>query len=435
MREKTDALVLGGGGREHAIVHALSKSDVIGEIHCAPGNPGIAELARIHDADPRDARAISALCEKNGIEFAVIGPEAPLAAGLSDALREAGIKVFGPGAKGAMLESSKAFSKAFMARHGIPTAPFDICDTADKCAAALAKRKPPYVVKADGLAAGKGVFLPDGADEAMEICRGLLSGETLGEAGRTLVIEDYLPGSELTVLAVTDGKSFRLLPPSRDHKRAYEGDKGPNTGGMGAYSPVRLPERVLPRVADEVMRPTLSGLASEGIEYRGVIYMGLMLAERGEDTEISVVEYNVRFGDPEAQAVLPLLRGDFGRLALSAAEGTLGGCPDIEYGGSAFCVVMASGGYPGKFRKGLTISGLENENVPAGTFVYHSGTAKDGAGNIVTNGGRVLSVVGTGGDFASARKNAYARVAGIAFEDMRCRRDIGWSEERCLKSE
>ncbi|MDR1137620.1 MAG: phosphoribosylamine--glycine ligase [Synergistaceae bacterium] len=429
MRGKTDVLVLGSGGREHAIVHALSKSNVIGKIHCAPGNPGIAELARIHDADPCDKEAIRALCEKNGIDFVMVGPEAPLAAGLSDALRSAGIKVFGPGAGGAVLEGSKAFSKSFMARHGIPTAPFDICHTEEDCAAAIAKREPPFVIKADGLAAGKGVFLPDGVGEALEICRGLLSGETLGESGRTLIIEDFLPGKELTVLAVTDGESFKFLPPSRDHKRIFDGDRGPNTGGMGAYSPVRLPDRVSARVADEVMRPTLRGLASEGIEYRGVIYLGLMLTEAGGDIKISVVEYNVRFGDPETQAVLPLLTGDFGQLALSAAEGTLRGCPDVEYSGNAFCVVAASGGYPGKFRKGVAISGLDDENAPAGTFVYHSGTAKDGGGNIVTNGGRVLSAVGTGRDFAAARDNAYARVAGITFEDMHYRKDIGWSEE------
>jgi phosphoribosylamine--glycine ligase len=429
MSEKTDTLVLGGGGREHAIVHALSKSNVIGKIHCAPGNPGIAELAAVHDADPCDAEAILALCEKNEIKFVLIGPEAPLAAGLSDALRGAGIKVFGPGAKGAALEASKAFSKGFMARHGIPTAPFDICHTEDDCAAALAKRNPPFVIKADGLAAGKGVFLPDDIEEALEICRGLLSGETLGESGRTLVIEDYLPGHELTVLAVTDGKSFELLPPSRDHKRVYDGDRGPNTGGMGSYSPVRLPGDILPRATDEVMRPTLSGLASEGIEYRGVIYMGLMLTETGGSTKISVVEYNVRFGDPETQVVLPLLREDFGLLALSAAEGALRGGHGVEYGGNAFCVVMASGGYPGKFRRGVRISGLNGENAPAGAFVYHSGTAINDDGDIVTNGGRVLSVVGTGGDFAAARKNAYARVAEITFENMHYRRDIGWSEE------
>ncbi|MDR2780061.1 MAG: phosphoribosylamine--glycine ligase [Synergistaceae bacterium] len=429
MGEKNDALVLGGGGREHAIVHALSKSNVIGKIHCAPGNPGIAELARIHDADPCDAEVILALCEKNGIRFVLIGPEAPLVVGLSDTLRGAGIKVFGPGAEGARLEGSKAFAKGFMKRHGIPTAPFDVCHSEDGCAAALAKRKPPFVIKADGLAAGKGVFLPDDAGEAMKICRGLLSGETLGESGRTLIIEDYLPGYELTVLAVTDGKSFRLLPPSRDHKRVYDGDKGPNTGGMGSYSPVRLPVCIPQRTADEVMRPTLSGLASEGIEYRGVIYMGLMLIETGDETKISVVEYNVRFGDPETQSVLPLLREDFGRLALSAAEGALRGRSEAEYGGHAFCVVMASGGYPGKFRKGMVISGLGDESAPAGTFVYHAGTAKNDEGEIVTSGGRVLSVVGTGDDFAAARKNAYARVAGITFGDMHYRRDIGWSEE------
>lgn len=429
MEEKTGVLVLGGGGREHALVHALSKSDVIGEIHCAPGNPGIAEIARVHDADPCDGEAILALCERNGIKFAVIGPEAPLAAGLSDILRNAGIKVFGPGVKGAMLECSKAFSKSFMARHHIPTAPFDICRTEKDCADAIEKREPPFVIKADGLAAGKGVFLPDLPGEAIEICRGLLSGETLGESGRTLIIEDFLRGRELTVLSVTDGNSFVFLPPSRDHKRVYDGDKGPNTGGMGAYSPVHLPRGLLDRIAGDVMKPTLSGLASEGIEYRGVLYLGLMLTKNGGDTEISVVEYNVRFGDPETQAVLPLLRGDFGRLALSAAHGTLEDCPEMKYEGNAFCVVTASGGYPGKFRKGVIISGLHDEDAPAGTFVYHSGTAKDDGGNIVTNGGRVLSVVGMGGDFASARDKAYARVERIKFENMHYRKDIGWSEE------
>jgi phosphoribosylamine--glycine ligase len=373
---------------------------------------------------------VLSICSKYGIGLVVVGPEAPLVAGVSDRLREKGIRVFGPGADGAKLEGSKAFSKAFMHRHGIPTASFDICQTPEECGAALTKRKPPFVIKADGLAAGKGVFLPDKRDEALDICRDLLSGRILGDSGRTLVIEDHLPGKELTVFAVTDGKSFRLLSPSRDHKRVYDGDKGPNTGGMGAYAPVKIPDGLLNRVAEEALRPTLSGLVSEGIDYRGVIYMGLMLDGAGHDTKISVVEYNVRFGDPETQAVLPLLQGDFGLLVKSAAGGALDECPDIRNSGNALCVVLASRGYPGEFSKGFKISGLDDKREYVGTNVFHSGTADDGSGNIVTNGGRVLSVVGVGATFDVARERAYDRIGALDFKNMHYRHDIGWSETR-----
>jgi phosphoribosylamine--glycine ligase len=428
MAAPVETLVLGGGGREHALVHALSKSKAIGKLHCAPGNPGIASLAEVHKLDPGDADAVLSLCREHGVGLVVIGPEAPLVAGVSDKLREAGIAAFGPGSSGARLEGSKAFSKGFMKRHGIPTAPFDICRTPEECGAALLKRKPPYVIKADGLAAGKGVFLPSKHDEALGICRDLLSGKALGDPGRTLVIEDHLPGHELTVFAVTDGESFRILPPSRDHKRAYDGDKGPNTGGMGAYAPVTLPGGLIDRVAEEVLKPTLSGLASEGIDYRGVIYMGLMLRETGDGTAISVVEYNVRFGDPETQAVLPLLSGDFGLMVRSAAEGRLGECPATGSDGNAMCVVLASGGYPGDFAKGFVISGLDDKKERDGAYVFHSGTARDGNGNVVTNGGRVLSAVGVGTTFEAARERVYGRIENLNFKNMRYRRDIGWSE-------
>ncbi|MDR1471785.1 MAG: phosphoribosylamine--glycine ligase [Synergistaceae bacterium] len=431
MGERTNALVLGGGGREHALVHALSKSDAIGDLHCAPGNPGIERLAEIHKLDPRDAEGVVSLCRGLSVGLVVIGPEAPLVSGVADALRDAGIRAFGPGGSGARLEGSKSFAKNFMKRHGIPTAGFAVCDTLDECRAALAVRHPPYVIKADGLASGKGVFLPEDAEEALGICRGLLLNGMLGDAGRRLVIEDYLPGRELTVFAITDGRSFRLLAPSRDHKRAFDGDKGPNTGGMGAYAPVKVPEGTMERVTEEVLRPTLDGLRAEGIEYRGVIYMGLMLTGSGSTAGVSVVEYNVRFGDPETQAVLPLLRGDFGQAVLACADGDLSRSPALRGSGSALCVVAASGGYPGDdFERGLPIEGLDAEGPGmAGSFVYHSGVGRGERGEIVTSGGRVLSAVGVGETFGEARGRAYSRMSAISFKNMHYRRDIGWSEE------
>jgi phosphoribosylamine--glycine ligase len=426
MSEKINILTLGGGGREHALIHALSKSKCAGALHCAPGNPGIASLADTHKIDPCDTGSVLDLCRRRDIGLVVIGPEAPLAAGVADSLRNAGINVFGPGADGARLESSKAFSKEFMRRHGIPTARFNICASEDECEKALLEKTPPFVIKADGLAAGKGVFLPDDKSEALAICRELLNGGKLGDAGRRVIIEDYLPGLELTVFAVTDGKSFRLLAPSRDHKRVFDEDRGPNTGGMGAYAPVRLPDGILDRVSDEVLRPTLEGLRADGIDYRGVIYMGLMLAGTGTETKISVVEYNARFGDPETQAVLPLFTGDFGQMAISASDRTLESCPVSENAGSAMCVVLTSGGYPGVFQKGHPISGLGGDS--GGTIVYHSGTDVNERGEIVTSGGRVLSVVGPGATFGEARARTYGRAAQISFKDMHYRSDIGWSE-------
>ncbi|MDR1510974.1 MAG: phosphoribosylamine--glycine ligase [Synergistaceae bacterium] len=428
MKSPADTLVLGGGGREHAIARMLSESRATGRVHCAPGNPGIAALAETHALDIRDGTAVTDFCLSHDIDLVVIGPEAPLTAGVADALRGAGIPVFGPGRDCARLEGSKVFAKSFMKRHGIPTAPFDICRALGECERAIERREPPYVIKADGLAAGKGVFLPEHKAEALGICRELLEGRALGDAGRAIVLEDYLPGRELTVFAVTDGKSYRVLPPSRDHKRIYDGDKGPNTGGMGAYSPVALPAGLMDKVADEVLKPTLSGLAAENVPYRGVIYMGLMLREERDGVKISVVEYNVRFGDPEAQAVLPLLSGDFGLLALKTALGELEECPETVFSGHALCVVLAAGGYPGEFKRGAEIFGLDRDAEFEGTYVFHAGTAVNGEGKIVSNGGRVLAATGVGPTFESAKERAYARASAIRFDGMYYRRDIGWSE-------
>lgn len=414
-------MVLGGGGREHAVVHALSKSKITTELHCCPGNPGIAKLALCHAGDPCDPKAMKELCTWLGIELVFVGPEAPLVAGTADALREAGILVVGPGASGARLEGSKAFSKTFMKKHGIPTSDFDLCTNLAECEAALKKRTAPFVVKADGLAAGKGAFLPETYEDAVATCRMMLEEQKLGTAGNLIVVEDYVEGMEMTVLALTDGKTVHILPSSQDHKRALDGDKGNNTGGMGAYSPVPwVDDAFMKKVTDEVLTPTVDGLAADGIPFCGVIYAGIMIRPDGS---LSVLEYNVRLGDPEAQVVLPAFGGDFGEVALGCAKGELA---SVEWPGAvrtALGVVMASGGYPEAFEKGYVITGTD-EDVP-NTFVYHAGTKLNDAGQLVTNGGRVLTVVGLADDLPTARERAYARVAGIHFEKEHHRNDIG----------
>ncbi|MDO5115708.1 MAG: phosphoribosylamine--glycine ligase [Synergistaceae bacterium] len=414
-------MVLGGGGREHAVVHALSKSKICGELHCCPGNPGIAKLAECHAGDPCDPQAMRELCEKLSIGLVFIGPEAPLVAGTADALREAGIPVVGPGASGARLEGSKAFSKQFMKKHGIPTSDFDLCTNLEECRAALKKRSAPFVVKADGLAAGKGAFLPESCEEAVETCRMMLEEQKLGAAGNLIVVEDYVEGMEMTVLALTDGETVRILPSSQDHKRALDGDKGNNTGGMGAYSPVPwVGDAFMKKVTDEVLTPTVKGLKAENIPFRGVIYAGIMVKPDGS---LSVLEYNVRLGDPETQVVLPAFGGDFGEAALACARGELA---KADWPGAkcvALGVVIASGGYPGAFEKGYPISGAEEETE--NSFVYHAGTKLDDGGRLVTNGGRVLTVVGIADDLPTARERAYERVKKISFEKAHYRNDIG----------
>ena len=434
-------LVIGSGGREHAIVCALSRSaifeahsDNIKEyLHAVPGNPGIAEKAKCHQANINSPEEILELCRKLEIDLALIGPEAPLMAGVPDILRDNGIKVFGPGMKGAKLEGSKSFSKQFMTKYGIPTSDFDICTTLPQCIDALTKRQTrlPYVIKADGLAAGKGVFLPDNYDEAYEICKNLLEEHSLGEAGNTLVIEDFTEGKELTVLAMTDGNNAIFLEPSQDNKRAYDENKGPNTGGMGAYAPVKWADKhLLSKIRSQVLIPTLEGLKKEGIPYCGVIYMGLMVKPDGE---LSLLEYNSRFGDPETQAVLPVFSGDFGEAVMSCCNGALG-----EYeqhyslfslsentSKSSICVVLASGGYPGSFESGKRIKGISDAESIPGVKIYQAGTKTDTEGNIVTSGGRVLGVTAISDNIEEARSTVYKAVEKIEFDKMHYRKDIG----------
>lgn len=416
-------LVLGGGGREHAITWALERSALVDEIHCAPGNPGIGQLAVLHDVDPCDPVKVLSLVRELKVDLVAVGPEAPLVAGVADALRSAGVPVFGPGTAGARLEGSKAFSKTFMSRWGIPTAPFSICKTMEEARSALAAREAPYIVKADGLAAGKGAFILKTEEEAVDVCRDLLEKRSLGEAGQTLVIEDFMPGIEMTVLAVTDGKTIRVLPSSQDHKRAFDNDEGPNTGGMGAYSPVPwCDEELMERVRRLVLEPTVNGLAADGIDFCGVIYAGIMLDEDGNPR---VLEYNVRLGDPEAQVVLPAFPGDWGQVVLASCEGRLEEIPWPDATEVAVGVVMASGGYPGTYNKGLPIKGLQTFSNEGEVLVFQAGTAEWPDGSVRTNGGRVLTVVGIDADFSQAREKAYKALSQIHFEGVHFRRDIG----------
>lgn len=416
------ALVLGAGGREHALVHALKKSSFVNEVITAPGNGGISRIAEVFPVNPTNAKEVLDLTLTQKVDIAVIGPEAPLVAGVADELRKEGIKVYGPGKTGAMLEGCKAFAKNFMKDCRIPTAPFDVCSSYEQALKALKKRIPPFVIKADGLASGKGAFIAKDLTEACEVLDQLLVKGILGEAGRTVVIEDFLEGFEITAMAITDGRTYRMLPLSQDHKRVFDGDKGPNTGGMGAYSPLPQVDDVLKaRIEDEVIKPTIKGLKDKGIDFRGTVYAGLMIHEGSP----YVLEYNVRFGDPEAQVVIPICDVDWGKIFISCANGDLGEVGQIDAARSAVAVVMASGGYPNHYETGYIIEGLEGLEGRDDVIVFHSGTQMKN-GQFLTSGGRVLTVVGLADDLMQARKKAYHAVSSITFKDAHYRKDIAW---------
>lgn len=416
-------LVVGSGGREHALVHALARSPRRPDLLCAPGNPGTADLAENVAVPADDVAGLVALAQARGVELVVVGPEVPLVAGLADALAEAGVPVVGPSKAAARLEGSKAFAKSVMARHGVPTAgsrTFGLGELEE--ARHYVEEQPlPIVLKADGLAAGKGVVVAETREAAREALADMLDGGAFGAAGSTVVIEDFLEGEEASVFVLTDGEGYVLLPAAQDHKRIGEGDTGPNTGGMGAYAPAPVvTEAVRRRVEAEVVRPVLDGMRADGMPYRGVLYVGLMIDAEGAP---SVVEFNCRFGDPEAQVLLPLLASD--PLDLFEALAT-GGVADLEVvvsDDAAACVVLASEGYPGGYEKGRLIRGLDR--AAAHATVYHAGTARTAEGNVVTDGGRVLGVTGRGPTLQDALDAAYAGAAEVAFEGKTLRRDIG----------
>ncbi len=414
-------LVIGGGGREHAVCKKLSESKEVTEILCAPGNAGIAQVARcIPEVKATDVESIVALAKSEKVDFVCVTPDDPLALGCVDRLEEEGIPAFGPTAYAAQMEASKIFSKNLMRKYGIPTAKCEIFTEMDKALAYLDTQEAPIVVKADGLALGKGVVVAATIEEAKQAVVEMMEGGKFGKSGARVLIEECMVGREVTVLCFCDGKTIRPMPASQDHKRVFDGDKGPNTGGMGAFAPSPLYTKdVAERTEKEILIPTLNAMNSEGFTFKGVLYVGLMLTKDGP----KVVEYNARFGDPETQVVLPLLESDLFAIMRAVREGRLAET-DIRWKKeSAACIVLASGGYPGKYESGKLISGLEDAEA-AGATVYHAGTKKTDEG-YVTAGGRVLGVTALGDTLADAVHSAYAAAENIHFEGAHMRRDIG----------
>lgn len=411
-------LVIGSGGREHAICAALRKSPKISQLYCAPGNGGIAAVAQCVPLKATDVEGVVAWAKENTMDFVVVAPDDPLALGMVDALEAAGIPAFGPRQNAAIVEASKDFSKSLMKKYSIPTAAYQTFTELPAALAYIEEQGAPIVVKADGLALGKGVVVAQSVEEAKEAVREMMEDKKFGDSGSKVVIEECMTGPEVTVLAFVDGEHLSPMPASQDHKRAYDGNEGPNTGGMGAISaPACYTPEIAERCMNEIFQPTVAALKAEGRPFHGVLYFGLMLTPNGP----RVVEYNARFGDPECQAVLSLLESDLLEVMLACRNGTLNELDVRWKPESSCCLVLASGGYPGSYEKGKVITGLD---AVTGGMVYHAGTAlKDG--QIVTNGGRVLGVTVTAPTLDEAIDGAYAAARPIHFDGMHFRRDIG----------
>jgi phosphoribosylamine--glycine ligase len=426
-------LILGSGGREHALAWAVARSSRVSEVVCAPGNGGMAQVAKCVPVDLKDLNAMVRLAEAERPALTIVGPELPLSLGIVDALGERGLRAFGPTRAAAMLETSKGFAKQFLKRHNIPTPDYAVCTNSAEVERAVDMFHAPLVVKADGLAAGKGVIICSSRNTAAEAAHGLFSGALLGEAAEQVVIEEFLEGDEVSFLCLSDGKHVTPLVPAQDHKRIGEGDTGPNTGGMGVYSTDTLLDPAMSEwILRHIAEPTVEGMAAEGAPFTGVLYCGLMMTARGPQ----VLEFNARFGDPETQAVVMRLESDLVDALEACVEGRLAETPLRWSSGAAACVVASSGGYPGGYTTGLPITGLAAAAQVPGVQIFHAGTALK-RGQMLTAGGRVLGVTAAGDSLAEALARAYQAMAEIAFEGMYYRRDIGHralNQERVSKS-
>lgn len=414
-------LVVGGGGREHAICHKLRQSGRLTELYCAPGNAGIEKIAETVDIDVMDFGALIEFAKKKKIDLSIIGMDDPLCAGIVDAFEEAGLRVFGPRKEAALLEGSKAFAKALMKKYGIPTAEYEVFEDAKEALAYLEKANFPIVLKADGLALGKGVLICSGLEEAKEAVRRIMVDREFGSSGDRLVIEEFMQGREVSVLSFSDGKIVRIMSSAQDHKRAKDNDEGLNTGGMGTFSPSPFYTGEVDAFCREhIYQKTVDAMRAEGRIFKGVIFFGLMLTKEG----VKVLEYNARFGDPETQVVLPRMKNDLIDVFEACIDGRLDEI-ELEFEDSAaVCVVLASGGYPQSYRKGFVISGLEAFENKADYFCFHAGTKRSGE-EVLTNGGRVLGITAKGRDLLEARRKAYEACEWVDFEGKYKRNDIG----------
>ena len=414
-------LVIGSGGREHALVWKIARSPMVSEIFCAPGNAGIEEQAKLVNIKADNINGLLEFARGVKIDLTVVGPEVPLTLGIVDLFEEGGHKIFGPSKKAAELEASKAFTKDILKRYNIPTANYELFTSSQDARKYVKKQTFPVVIKADGLAAGKGVIICDSLENSYKAIDDILEKKVFGNAGRKVIIEEFLDGEELSVLAFSDGTNILPLVPAQDHKAIYDGDRGPNTGGMGAYSPVSIVTDVLAEeILENILKPTVKAMAQEGRAYKGILYAGLMITREG----IKILEVNVRFGDPETQPILMRMESDIVPFFLASIEGTLN-AQEIKWRKAAsVCVVMASEGYPGNYPKGEQIMGVDDLRNDSNVVVFHAGTKKVD-NKLVTNGGRVLGVTALGTTISEAIKNSYRAVSQISWENLYYRRDIG----------
>jgi phosphoribosylamine--glycine ligase len=423
-------LIIGSGGREHALVWKLKQSKLVRKIYAAPGNAGIALLANTINIKADNIEGLANFAQKNDIDLTVVGPELPLTLGIVDEFTKRGLRILGPSKGAAGIEGSKAFAKEFMRKYHIPTAPFQVFTEALEAIAFVRSSAMPIVIKANGLAAGKGAIIAQSHDEAIKTVERIMIDKVFGEAGSKIVVETFLEGQEISVMAFTDGKSLKVMLPSQDHKRIGEGDTGPNTGGMGAYCPVNFIDEVsMAYIKENILERTIQGLDKEGRNYKGILYAGLMITDAGP----KVVEFNCRFGDPEAQAVLPLMKSDLADIFIAIVDNNLSLIDELEWEpGAAACVVLASKGYPEKPETGKRIFGLRNYS-DRGCYLFHSGTRKDGK-NWISDGGRVVGVTSVDKDLPSALAKAYEIIEGIRFDGMAFRGDIGFKANVLIKS-